>query len=38
MDDTEPVNGTSADGSLGLNVKGPILIGEYGKAALKSAT
>jgi len=27
VDDTEPVNGTSADGSLGLNVKGPILIG-----------
>ena len=36
MDDSEPVNGTSVEGSLGLNIKGPILIGEYEKAVLPS--
>lgn len=36
MDDSEPVNGTSVEGSLGLNIKGPILIGEYEKAVLTS--
>ena len=38
VDDSEPVNGTSAEGSLGLNIKGPILIGEYWKAKLTSLT
>ena len=31
MDDTEPVNGASAGRSRGLNIEGPILIGEYEK-------
>ena len=36
MDDSEPVNGTSVEGSRGLNIRGPILIGKYGKAVLTS--
>lgn len=38
MDESEPINGTSAEGSLGLNIKGPILIGEYEKALFTSSS
>lgn len=38
VDNSDPVNGTSAEGSLGLNIKGSILIGEYGKTILMSLT